>query len=169
MGDQSSSKKFYDAHFGLVFQFMLRKTNNIEQAKDLTHDVFLKAFLNWDKLVTADAPKAFLFSISKNILIDYYRASLKRPAALVEMEDVIGEEINLTEGEKEGSDDRLIKLKQAIEELPKQRREIFRMKKLQGMTTEEIANKLSLSQRTVENQLYRAMRTIRGKFASIFL
>jgi RNA polymerase sigma-70 factor (ECF subfamily) len=50
-----------------------------------------------------------------------------------------------------------------IEQLPEQRRRIFIMAKVQHLPVAEIANNLNLSQRTVENQLFRATKFLRMK------
>ena len=49
----------------------------------------------------------------------------------------------------------------AIERLPKRRKRIFRMSRLDGMSNKEIAEALGLSTRTVEHQIYLALRELR--------
>ena len=48
-----------------------------------------------------------------------------------------------------------------IQKLPEQCREIFMLNKQEEMRSAEIASKLGLSVRTVENQIYRAIRIVR--------
>jgi len=49
----------------------------------------------------------------------------------------------------------------SIEKLPEQCREIFVLNKQEEMRSAEIASKLGISVRTVENQIYRAIRIVR--------
>ena len=51
----------------------------------------------------------------------------------------------------------------AIELLPERCREIFLMSKRDGMTYREIAEELNLSEKTVEHQISKALKTLRGK------
>lgn len=55
------------------------------------------------------------------------------------------------------------KLWTAIELLPERCREIFLMSKRDGMTYREIAEELNLSEKTVEHQISKALKTLRGK------
>ena len=53
------------------------------------------------------------------------------------------------------------KYQEALDKLPKQCQNIFRMNRNEGMRSEEIAVALNLSVRTVENQLYRGLKQIK--------
>jgi len=53
-----------------------------------------------------------------------------------------------------------------VSNMPEQRQRIFRLSKEKGMTNEEIAQQLNLSQRTVENQLYRAVSFLKDKLGT---
>jgi len=56
-----------------------------------------------------------------------------------------------------------IDLKNAVEELPEQRRKIFRMSRFQKMKHKEIAEELDISPKTVETQIYRSLCFLRTK------
>lgn len=158
-------KKFYDLEFERVFQFLNQRLSNKEDAKDLTHDVFLKAYYNWDKLQKAETPSKYLFKITSNTLIDHYRKNILIEHSIQQLppqQEVSSIELDQKDNEKVSA------LYQAIEQLPDQRKEIFKLKNIQGLSTEEIANELSLSKRTVENQVYRAMQSLRKQLANFF-
>ena len=48
-------------------------------------------------------------------------------------------------------------LNELVTQMPEQRRKVFHLSKRKGLTNDEIAKKLNISKRTVENQLYRAI------------
>ena len=52
-------------------------------------------------------------------------------------------------------------LKDSIDSLPEQCRVIFRLSRFDGLSVREIAGKLDLSPRTVETQIYRALKMLR--------
>lgn len=61
-----------------------------------------------------------------------------------------------------------IKIVQAIGRLPGQCRKIFEMSRMEGMTNSEIAEDLQLSKRTVETQISKALKSLRGQLQEFF-
>lgn len=161
-----ASKEFYEQHFDQVFSFMKAKTPDRETAMDLTHDVFLRAFQHWSQVQATSSPKAFLFTIAKNVLIDSYR---RQASSIVEFSEQVDQAGPDEDSSAPQDSENLKRLLQAIDHLPNQRREIIRLNKIEGLTTEEVAQHLSLSKRTVENQLYRAMKSLRNHLALLIL
>ena len=54
-------------------------------------------------------------------------------------------------------------LRQAVDELPDKRREIFRMRFFENMSNKEIGERLGLTVSTVENHMYLALKNLRDK------
>ncbi len=61
------------------------------------------------------------------------------------------------------------KIDAAIDELPDKRRQIFRMSYLHGMSNKDIAQVMDISVRTVEAQLYKALRFLRHRLERLVL
>ena len=60
-------------------------------------------------------------------------------------------------------------LMKKVAELPERSQQIFRMSYLEGLKAAEIAERLDLSVRTVENQLYRSLLYLRKSCSNLFL
>lgn len=162
---EAAFRQCYLKYFHKVYAFFVGRTANRETAEDLTHDLFLKLFQNWRAFVEAEVPDAYLFTLARNLLIDFYRKKLLQTEPLdARMNEKIAEPVAETPSDKQ----RLSALLKAVAQLPAQRQEIFKLKKLQGLSTEEVAEQLGLSQRTVENQVYRAVITLRKQLAGLF-
>ena len=54
-----------------------------------------------------------------------------------------------------------------LNKLPKKQKQVFILKNLENLSVDEIAVRLDLSKRTVENQIYRASKTFRGKLSNL--
>jgi len=56
---------------------------------------------------------------------------------------------------------------EAIDQLPAKQKQVFMMKNFEHLSIEEIAEKLDLSRRTVENQIYRATKSLRASLIEL--
>ena len=141
-------------------------------AEDIVHDVFLKL---WDKQVfrlPENDLKRVLYVSVRNACLDYLRR--------MNMEqEIIGhralqlklEELDFFEASDElfMRKDLLDLLMKKVAELPERSQQIFRMSYLEGLKAAEIAERLDLSVRTVENQLYRSLLYLRKNCSNLFL
>ena len=66
-------------HMTLLYNFALRTTNNVDDAKDLLQDTYLKAYRFINKFQQGSNAKAWLFRIMKNSYINDYRKNARSP------------------------------------------------------------------------------------------
>ena len=140
-------------------------------AEDIVHDVFLKL---WDKQVfrlpDEDLRKILYISV-RNACIDY----LRRINLEKDIIDKRAFQLKLEELDFFESSDELFMQKdiydiltKKIDELPTRSREIFHLSYINGLKASEIAKKLGISVRTVENQLYRSIVYLRKNCSDLF-
>ena len=115
-------------------------------AEDIVHDVFLKL---WDKQV---------FRLPENDLKRVLYVSVRNELDFFEASDELFMRKDL-----------LDLLMKKVAELPERSQQIFRMSYLEGLKAAEIAERLDLSVRTVENQLYRSLLYLRKNCSNLFL
>ena len=66
--------RYYNEYKDKIYTFFLYRVNfNCEQAEDLTADVFLKAFRKFDTFDRARSFQAWIYTIARNHLYNYYR------------------------------------------------------------------------------------------------
>ena len=106
--------------------------------------------------------KAFLFTISYNVIIDEFRKRLKGKKY---REFLIKRVINYDSDTEERIEyaDLNDLYANAVELLPKHRRIIYKLHRIKGLSYQEIATKLNISPKTVENQMSKALKYIREK------
>ena len=141
-------------------------------AEDIVHDVFLKL---WDRqvfLLPENDIKRILYVAVRNACID----QLRKVNMEQEYIDKRAVQLKLDELDfYESSDELFMKkdllqlLLQKIELLPERSREIFKMSYLEGLKAAEIAERLNISTRTVENQLYRALIFLKKSASHYFV
>lgn len=162
-GEQEAYQQLFKKYAPKIYHFSLSYLKNGSDAEELVQDVFLKV---WEKREILDASKnvkAYIFKIAVNSIYDFIRRKNIESAfnnfAQVNFnkssndtwDTVIFEEMQTT-------------LNELVAQMPEQRRKVFRLSKIKGLTNDEIAKKLNISKRTVENQLYRAISFLKEHF-----
>ena len=152
--------------------FAQKYTNDTNEAEDIVQDVFLKL---WDKQVfrlPENDLKRILYVSVRNACLDY----LRRMNIEQEVIDHRALQLKLDELDFfEASDELFMRedllelLMKKIAELPERSQEIFRMSYIEGLKAAEIAERLNLSVRTVENLLYRSLLHLRKSCSNLFL
>ena len=73
-GDIQAFGRLYDIYVDRIYRHIYYRTSNVEDARDLTQEVFVKAWQGLPKYKRTKTPfLAWLFTISHNRVIDYYR------------------------------------------------------------------------------------------------
>ena len=132
------------------------------EAEDLTQDVFVR-LMDYKQMLRPDTVKYFLFTIARNIVIDYIRRYYKKQEIDGYLYDTMSASTNETE-EKIIGDDLMAMERMRLATMPKQRRLIYTLNRFEGKASPEIAGELNLSCRTVENHLLIGRRDMREFF-----
>lgn len=128
----------YDTLFDDVYRYVLFKVGNKWVAEDLVGDIFRKAFQRFDVVgdVELDQQKAWLITISRNTVIDYYRK--KKEAPYGHDPEVFGYgEIVLDV--PNSNDTKQECLEQSLSKLNPQEKEIINLKYIVGLKYSEIS------------------------------
>lgn len=135
--------------------YALHYLHNVAEAEDVVQDCFVRMI----ERGMPKSPRPFLYTSVRNACVD----RLRRQNPFVQ--DVQPSDLQelITDEEAAERSLREAKLWTAIESLPDRCREIFLMSKRDGMTYREIAVRLSLSEKTVEHQVSKALKVLRGK------
>ena len=126
----------------------------------MTQEVFYKMIINKTKV---DAPKKWLYTIAKNVLIDYYR---KKKIITEEMEpsfvEYVTEEKNLLLTEEQQKRLKTY-LQSIITELPEVDQKLITMHEIEGFSQKEIADQLDMNPATVRSKIQRTRTKLKKK------
>jgi len=145
-----------------LYAFALSITRDSFAAEEVTQLVFLKV---WEKRAQINEHlsfKSFLFSVAYHETISWLRKEHSEKRRIGEYGQIIVSQTNETEQVVEFRSMELI-AESLINELPMKRKEIFLLSREQGFSNKEIAEKLNLSVKTVENQMTSALKYLREK------
>lgn len=145
--------------------FYAGKYVDMTTSEDLVQDVFLRVWQKRTFLFLREGIKTYLFRSVQHACLDYLKhQEVKGDYVNVIMTKLKIEEIYYNDDPQSlfSEDDRLINIYKQMEKLPDKCREIFIMSYLDEKKTPEIAALLNISSRTVEAQLYKALKMLRN-------
>ena len=170
----SSEKAFdeiYNLYAGRLYTFCMKNIKIREDAEEIVEDVFVKLWKIRKTIRQQQSLKALLFTMARHAIISSYRHTLNSPeyaafvsirersdssdtSSLVEYNEFVGH------------------LHREMSLLPNTQQQVIYLSKYEGLSNEEIAQKLNLSRQTVRNQLsvgLKALRRILLPLSALFL
>ena len=149
----------YNAH---VYNFANSLLYSPKIAQDITQNVFLKIWEKRHEINPEQNFNAYLFTIARNMVYKETEQKLLSEQSLRQLQE---EEDVLDMSTIQTLDYHFTEelCRSLVEELPPARREIFKLSRFERLSNKEIALRLSISERTVETQLYRATRFLKRK------
>ena len=169
-GDITVYRMLFDSYYDLLYWIARQYDLDSESARDIVQDVF--AYL-WEKRAHVSIQKSIknylvtaVHNASKNHLKhDKVKSEHRKTIILSLSSKRSGWELGYDAIFGNELEDHIEK---AIDNLPPQCKEIFIMSRKQGLRNKEIAKKLSLSEKTVDTQIYRALQKIRKQLTDIY-
>lgn len=159
-GDTRALNLLMERYYTGLCRFAVKHIRNEQEAEELVQDILVSL---WDKrqiLPAITSLPAYLYKAVKNRAINYLRAEMKKPEFEYDTSQVsvpvaaaVLEDMNVNELEK------LVAI--AIQKLPERCRIIFDLSRNAGLTYREIADELSISQKTVETQMTIALTRLK--------
>lgn len=159
-GNEKAFADLYRMYVPRLTPFVYGITKNNVMVDEMIQEAFLRLWINRDKLSEVRNPKAWIYKITANICYTYIKRLIIERKVL----DTILEQSTLEDLSTE-QDIYLRSLtqsvKEAVEQLPPQRKKIYLMSREQGMSLGEISAQLNLSMPTVKNTITSSLQFIR--------
>ena len=158
-------KQLYEQYYSRVVAFIVGMVKKEDIANDLAQDVFVSLWLGRKRLDISQNLQNYIFVASRNAAINYLK---KEFAHVHEQIENVQEKIYIESNVEDSIFAREINLliEMVVSDMPKQRQLIYRMSREEGLSNNEIANKLGISKRSVENQLSIALKEIRQSIST---
>ena len=149
----------YIEYYSRVVDFITYRINNRCEAEDLAQDVFVR-LLEYKQILYEATVKHFIYTISRNIVTDYVRRYYKAKEISSYLYDETPSCTNETEESICANDISSLE-KKKLATFPKQRKQIYYLTRFKGLSSTEIADRLSIGKRTVECHLFIARKEMR--------
>lgn len=159
-GDMEAFERIFFIYQPRLVYFLTGLIHNEELGRDMAQDIFLSLWENRSKLSQIESFSAYIFKIARYTIYNYYdHLSVQDKYAteylLKHVSDFASEEEQLFAKELSEAIDKV------VDGLSPQRKRIYIMSRKEGFSNDEIAEKLNLNKRTVENHLTAVLAILR--------
>lgn len=160
-GDKVSFKVLFDKYYSQLTQTAYLFVKDSDIAEEIVQEFFIKLWIKKNEININSSVKSYLFQSIRFRSINYIRDHKRIASENFELE-LINDSI---ENQFEDFDYDIIKNKlvAAIDSLPEKCKIIFLLSREESLTYKQIAEKLDISQKTVENQIGIALKKLREK------
>ena len=153
--------RLFRQHYAAMYRLARTILYDADESKDVVSDVFVR-LLHSNPSVQVDKMEGYLMMAVRNRCLDV----LSHKSVREQVEKLFSQELKQRHIIARNEDERLDRLMQYIErELPPLSQQILRLRFLQEMTYEEVAQEVGVSKVTVYNHLWQSMHRIKEYFS----
>lgn len=157
-GDERAFRRLFNRYYQVLLAIAINLIKDINGAKDTVQEVFFQIWKRRDVLEIPDKVEAYLKRSTINRALNLIQ-SKKRMVPLAPDFDASGKNAGAQE-QLEAEEMNLV-IQQALASLPERCRTVFVMKRIEGLSLKEIAERLDISPKTVENQITKALKVLK--------
>ena len=163
-GDPDAFEKLFHRYKAQVYAFALRLMPSARDAEEIVQEVFMAIWNQRKSLQVTASFHSYLFGIARHKVYEIVQQKLRYEAfteyylernpayAFVTEEDVYYNQL-------------VERLEELLKEIPDRRREIFLLSRNEGLSYAEIAEKLDITENTVDTQIRHALNHLRSRFS----
>ena len=137
-------------------RFIISKVHNSEVADDLLQEIFIKIHLNISTLKKQESIKSWVFTITNNVINDYFKKNAKT--------DILLSEIPSTENENKKEHSAIDCLKPLIKNLPTTYSQAMYLSEIKGLKQADVAQKLDISLSGAKSRIQRGRNLLKQGF-----
>lgn len=165
-GIRSGNASYYEEVFRKYYQplclFALKYVKDHSESEEIVQDVFVRIWQKKEELVISTSLKSYLYQAIRNTCLNHlkhnnikleYQKNAANPSSTANAGDT------LVALELE------VRIRDTLNKLPTERKKIFLMSRNDGLKYREIAEKLNISIKTVENQMSKALQFLKSELA----
>jgi len=162
-GDKSAFDKAFRLYYQDLCRFGMFMSCSSEDSEELVQDLFFKIWQNRKSITINSSLKSYLFSAIRNSIANKFKHERIKQQYIQSSynEDYAPDSSEILENDEKGE-----RINAVINQLPEKRRKIFILSKIEGYKYKEIAEKLEISVKTVENQMGEALKFLRENLVS---
>jgi RNA polymerase sigma-70 factor (ECF subfamily) len=158
-GDSEGLHYLYVRYADDVLRYVASFVRDQHEAEDITQNVFAKLMTAIKKYEQREVPfEAWILRVARNASLDHLRAKRAIPTEEVRVADSGGAQVGLDRGRA---------LRQALEDLPEDQREVLVLRHIVGLSPAEIAGTLDKTESSIHGLHHRGRRSLRASLIEL--
>lgn len=163
--DRAAFDLLYNKYAQIIFNVCVRILNDVNEAEDVLQEIFLQIWREAAKFDPSRASvKTWLFTIARSRSLDRYRS---RKNIQKRLDASAGENLQLIAGNEDLQQKTLLQryVGGALEQLPEEQRKVLELSYYEGLTQEEISERLKEPLGTIKSRIRSGLIKLRSLFA----
>ena len=162
----------YKEYHQIILNYITYRITHRCEAEDLAQDVFTKLWTNFETWQNDDGKEGYIYAMAKNVAFDFikhkrlendYREEQIKKSTIKDLLGLSDPLNSLYYKEMQ------LIIRMTLENFPERRRRIFEMSRFEGLSHKEIADKLQIPLRTVEDHIYKTLTELRKVLMFVIL
>jgi RNA polymerase sigma-70 factor (ECF subfamily) len=169
-GEPQTFRRLFDAHAEALRRYARRIVHSRDAAEDVVQDVFVRLWRAWDRVEVGPNTRAYLYATTRSQALNHIKHEQREEARRMNYpRGITGDEPALPpEGEMQVDADEIVRaIERVLNAMPPRQREVAALRLRHQLTTREIAERLSISPRTVEVHIARATKALREQLPEL--
>lgn len=159
-GDSSAFEILMESYKRPLANRVLRLLKSKEDTEEVLQELFVRVWMNREKLDPQLSFKAYIFRIAENLVLDMLRQATRDRRFAAMYKSMQSDVYNPIEDQLHEQENRVL-LHQILSHIPEQPRRVYMLCKLEGKSYEEVGKMLSISTATVNSHMTKANRFLR--------
>lgn len=166
-GNHKAFEAVFITYYNKTKAFIFGYIKSEVDAEELAEDIFVKLWLNHQHIDVSKSFESYLHTMARNSALNFLKHKY--------VHDAYVHSLNHSDYETSTSEEDLIAkelgilIDDVVERMPEQRKHIYQMSRINGLSNTEIAIKLNTTKRNVESQLSLALKEIRKVISFFFI
>lgn len=169
-GDESAFNFYFNAYYNRLLGFSIQFLYDQDEAKNVTQEVFLKLWINKDKIDSENGILSFLYTYAKSICLNHIRHNKVKDRfkndLLNQKERALNTQIlNEIDFHSVEISELELRINTIIELLPEKTKQVYLQKRFENKKNEEIALAMGVSQKAVEAHMTKALKILKEQLS----
>jgi len=161
-GDMDAFESLYRTYWQRLYTFAFRYVGSKEEAEDVAQEVFYRIWRGRERWVPAGAVRGYLYLSVRNAARDRLaRAAVAQRWRLRQVGTTTETQPDVAAAELTAS------VEHALADLPPKRSAVCKLRLIDGLSYAQIADRLGISEKTVETQLARGLKFLRDRIRQV--